>query len=261
VTSRRFQIAVALALVLLTAGGIAHAEFAQEGNLRVIFDGHLAPRSLPRERLAPVTVSINGTVTTTDGTRPPQLSEMTIAVNRAGKVSLDGLPRCPAGLLQQTSDKAALERCRGALVGHGHFAVNVNFPDAPLIPAHGRVLAFNSRLHGKPGLLLHLYGTTPVRAAFVLPFTISHRPGTNFGTVFSTRIPKLASNLGYVNDIEMTMGRTYRYRGKQRSFLSASCAAPPGFATAAFTLARGTFTFSNGQQLTTTLARDCRVRG
>lgn len=258
---QRSLIAFALVLVLTGIGAGARAELIQKGNLRVIFDGSLAPRALPREHLAPVTVSINGTVTTTDGSRPPQLHEMTIAVNRAGKVSLEGLPRCPAGLLQQTSDKAALERCGPALVGHGHFAVNVNFPDAPLIPAHGRVLAFNSRIHGRPGLLLHLYGTTPVRAAFVLPFTISHRSNTNFGTVFTTRIPKLASNLGYVNDIEMTMGRTYEYRGRRRSFLSASCAAPPGFASAAFTLARGTFAFSNGQRLTTTLARDCTVRG
>jgi hypothetical protein len=260
VSLRRPSITLALALVLTAIAAGAQAEPIQNGNLRVLFDGHLTPRALPRERPAPVTVSISGSVATVDGSRPPQLREMTLAVNRAGLVSVAGLPRCPAGLLQQTSNKAALEHCRPALVGHGHFAANVNFPDAPLIPAHGEVLAFNSRIHGQAGLLLHLYGTTPVRAAFVLPFTMTHPSHGTYGTVFSTRIPELASDLGYVTEIEMTMGRTYTYKGSRRSFLSASCAAPAGFASAAFTLARGTFIFANGQRLAGSLARDCRVR-
>ncbi|MGH2975295.1 MAG: hypothetical protein ACRDLL_10570 [Solirubrobacterales bacterium] len=258
---RRSSIVFALVFALAALAGGARAELIQKGNLRVFFGGHLAPRALPREHPAPVTVSLSGSVATADGTRPPQLREMTVAVNRAGLVSVAGLPRCPAGLLQQTSSDAALERCRSALVGHGHFAANVNFPDAPLIPAQGQVLAFNSRIHGRPGLLLHLYGTSPVRAAFVLPFTIAKRNSGNYGTVFSTRIPELASDLGYVTDIEMTMGRRYAYKGKERSFLSASCSAPAGFSAAAFPLARGTFSFANGQRLTTSLARDCRVRG
>jgi hypothetical protein len=259
-TVRRSTLLAALTLALALLAGGARAEVLQQGNLRVNFDGRLAPQALPRERLAPVSVTLDGSVSTADGTRPPQLRELRFAVNSAGRVSTAGLPRCGAGVLQQTSTEAALGHCRRALVGRGHFAANVNFPDTPLIPAHGQVLAFNSRIHGHAGLLLHLYGTTPVRATFVLPFDITHQPG-QFGTVFSTRIPQLASGLGYVTDITMTLGRKYGYRGQRRSFLSAACAAPAGFAAAAFALAHATFGFSNGQHLSTTLARNCRVRG
>ena len=59
-------------------------------------------------------------------------------------------------------------------------------PARPLIPARGEVLAFNSRIHGRPGMLLHLYGSSPVRAAFVLPFEISHQPH-RAGTARSSR--------------------------------------------------------------------------
>jgi len=260
VTVRRLSILAVLALAAAALAGAAQAELLQQGNLRVFFDGRLAPRALPRERLAPVSVTLDGSVATTDGTRPPQLRDLKFAVNSAGRVSVAGLPRCGAGVLQQTSSEAALDRCRQALVGRGHFAANVNFPDSPLIPAHGRVLAFNSRIHGHAGLLLHLYGTTPVRATFVLPFNLKRGPG-EFGTVFSTHIPELASGLGYVTNITMTLGRKYRYKGHPRSFLSASCAAPAGFPGAIFTLAHASFAFSNGQRLSTTLARDCRVRG
>jgi hypothetical protein len=257
---RRLLTSAALLAGLLAVAAVAQGELVQQGNLRVSFDSRLLPRSLPRERPAPVTVSLDGSVSTVDGTRPPQLREMTVAVNRAGLISAIGLPICRAPELQQTSSDAALDNCRPALVGSGHFSANVDFPGAPLIPARGRLLAFNSRIKGKPAMLLHLFGSSPVRAAFVLPFKISHRRHGDFGAVFSTKIPELASDLGYVTDIEMTIGRKYRYEGKPRSFISASCAAPEGFPGAIFPLAEASFTFANGQRLKTGLARDCKVR-
>lgn len=259
-TMRRHTVYATFILVMLCVAAGARAELIQQGNLRVSFEGRLLPRTLPREHRAPVTVSLGGTVSTADGTRPPQLREISVAVNRAGLVSVTGLPTCTAPELQQTSSEAALKLCRPALVGRGHFAANVNFPGAPLIPARGEILAFNSRLHGRPAMLLHLYGSSPVRAAFVLPFEISYRKHGDFGAVFSTKIPELASDLGYVTEIEMTIGRIYNYASKRRSFLSASCAAPAGFPSTIFKLAKASFTFANGQRLTTGLVRDCRVR-
>jgi hypothetical protein len=256
----RFVIAVVFALALLGAAVVAQGEVYQRGNLRVIFDGRLRPHDLPRERLAPVTVSLDGSVGTVDGSRPPQLREITVAMNRAGKLFSTGLAICRSSQLQQTSSEAALSLCRSALVGHGTFAAKVDFPNAPLIPAEGKVLVFNSRIDGQPGMLLHLYGSSPVRAAFVLPFKIKYRSKGEFGTVFSTKIPTLASGLGYVTEIKLTIGRRYRYAGKPRSFLSASCAAPAGFTSVPYQLAKTTFAFSDGTSLTSHLTRDCTVR-
>jgi len=257
---RRLAITTALFLLVLALAAVAHGELSQQGTLRVHFDGKLQPRALPRDRAVPVTVSLDGVIDTSDGSRPPQLREISIAVNRAGRVSVTGLPTCRASELQQTSSQAALKACRPALVGRGHFAAKVNFPGAPLIPARGEVLVFNSRSDGRPGLLLHLYGSSPVRAAFVLPFRISYRRHGDFGTVFSAKIPELASDLGYVTEIELKIGRRYHYGGKSRSFFSASCAAPAGFPGAIYQLAKATFSFANGQQLKTGLSRDCKVR-
>jgi hypothetical protein len=257
---RRLSIAAIFAIALLGVAVVAQGEVYQRGNLRVFFNGRLQPHDLPRERPAPVTVSLDGSIGTVDGSRPPQLSEITVAMNRAGKVFSAGLPVCRASQLQQTSTEAALELCRSALVGHGTFAANVDFPNAPLIPARGKVLVFNSRIDGKQGLLLHLYGSSPVRAAFVLPFKVEHRSKGDFGTVFSTKIPNLASDLGYVTEIALTIGRRYSYAGRRRSFLSASCAAPAGFPGASYQLAKTTFAFSDGTSLTSRLVRDCTVR-
>jgi hypothetical protein len=256
---RRFAIAAVL-LACLPAGVAAARQFVQQGTLRVAFEAKLLPQALPRERNAPVTVDLAGAIRTTDGSTPPQLREISIAMNRAGIVSAKGLPSCQAPELQQTSTEAALAVCRSALVGRGHFAANVDFVGAPVFPARGTVLVFNSSTKSRPGLLLHLYGSSPVRAAFVLPFRITRRSKGRFGTVFTTHIPRLASDKGYVTDIDLSIGRTYRYQGTQRSFISASCAAPAGFTSIPSELAKATFTFAGGQKLTSRLPGDCKVR-
>jgi hypothetical protein len=256
---RRLAIAALLVLCLPVTAAVAR-QLVQQGNLRVAFDARLLPHALPRERAAPVTVQLEGSVRTTDGSAPPQLRELSIAMNRAGLVSVAGLPSCQAAQLQQTTTEAALAQCRGALVGHGHFAANVDFPGAPVFPARGTVLVFNSTNRGHMGLLLHLYGSSPVRAAFVLPFKISQRSKGKFGTVFSTHLPQLASDLGYVTDIGLTIGRTYRYEGRRHSFISASCAAPVGFPGAIYELAKATFDFAGGTRLVSRLPSDCKVR-
>lgn len=256
---RRLAIAAVL-LACLPAGVAAARQFVQQGTLRVAFEAKLLPHALPRERNAPATVHVAGAIRTTDGSTPPQLREISIAMNRAGVVSATGLPSCQAPQLQQTSTEAALAVCRRALVGRGHFAANVDFAGAPVFPARGTVLVFNNSNKNRPGLLLHLYGSSPVRAAFVLPFRIARRAEGKFGTVFSTHIPRLASDKGYVTDIDLTIGRKYRYRGSERSFISASCAAPAGFPGAFFELAKATFIFAGGQKLTSRLPGDCKVR-
>jgi hypothetical protein len=256
---RRFAIAAVL-LACLPAGVAAARQFVQQGTLRVAFEAKLLPHALPRERNAPVTVHLAGAIRTTDGSTPPQLREISIAMNRAGVVSAKGLPSCHAPELQQTSTEAALRICRKALVGRGHFAANVDFVGAPVFPARGTVLVFNSSTRNRAGLLLHLYGSSPVRAAFVLPFRITRNSAGKFGTVFTTHIPRLASDKGYVTDINLSIGRTYRYQGAQRSFISASCAAPAGFTIVPYELAKATFTFAGGQKLTSRLPGDCKVR-
>jgi hypothetical protein len=254
------RLAIAALLISTAVVTVAHGEVIPEEGLRVRFDASIAPRSLPRERPAPITVRLSGMIGTADGSSPPALRELSIDFNRAGRLSLEGLPTCTANRLQQTTTEAALAACRGALIGHGSFGVNVDFPGAPVIPAHGKVLVFNALVRGRPGMLLHLYGSRPVRAAFVLPFVVSHMRHGEFGTAFSTRIPQLASGLGHVTELKLQIGRRYGFEGERRSVLSARCAAPEGFPGGTFELARAKFSFADGRVVTGGLTRSCRVR-
>ncbi|HEX5928203.1 MAG TPA: hypothetical protein VFY48_02320 [Solirubrobacterales bacterium] len=251
---------ILLALAVLLAAGPAQSEINQDGNVRISFNGDFSPRSLPRDRPAPITVHVRGAIGTTDGSHPPPVRRVEIALNRDGRLTTAGLPSCPRARLQSTSSETALARCRPALVGRGEFGAEVEFPGVEPFPAKGRALAFFGSRSGQPAVLIHLYITTPVQTTLVIALKISRRDRGQFGHVLSARIPSLAGGLGSVTEIDLTLGRTYSYRGERRSLLSASCAAPPGFSGGPFSLARGTFFFADGKKIDTTLTRTCRVR-
>jgi hypothetical protein len=258
---RRFAIPILLAIaVAVGVATTASGELTQEGNLRLAFNSSIVPKKLPRMVPAPVRMEVSGSIRTADGGRPPELRKIAIAFNRFGTVSTVGLPTCDSADLEQTTSKGALATCRDALVGHGHFRAYVTFPGQKAVAVVGEALAFNSTTKGKPSLLLHVYGSQPVQVTFVVPFAIRHVKSGTFGTVFTARIPKIAAQSGYVTNLSLTFDRRYTYQGRRRSFLSARCAVPVGIPGAVFTLARGSFTFSNGQQLNSALARNCWAR-
>lgn len=256
----RLILAALFVFAFLSCAGGSSAETEQVGNLRITFNGGFAPRALPRHELAPIAATVEGTIATTDGTHPPALRRVKIAINRSGKLSAVGLPVCPSASLQSTSSEAALEACRPALVGRGSLRADVSFSGQPAASANGTILAFNSTQNGHPSLLLHLYVTVPVRTTLVLPLIVSHPGGGRFGTLLSGAIPKLAGGLGSITHIELKLGRQYRYKGVRRSYLEASCGAPAGFTLGTFPFVRGSFLFGGGHRFNPVLTRSCRVR-
>lgn len=257
----RHRVAIALAALLaLSAAGSAIAGPIQQGNVIIKFSGDFTPHALPRHRPVPIEVTIDGSVRTTDGSQPPALQRLQIALNRHGVLTTRGLPVCRESLLQSTTTEVALERCSSALVGRGSYGAGIFSASGGSVPVSGRILAFNGALAGKKVIFLHLYGTLPIAATLILPLRISHPAGGEFGTVLAAKIPRIAGGTGSITRIQLTIGRRYSYRGRRLAFVSASCAAPPGFDLALFSFARANFYLAGKQHLATTVTRDCRVR-
>ena len=255
---RRSTALLALLAALALAAG-AGAEPIQRGNLRIGFDARFAPRSLPRERAVPVKISLRSTIATTDGSQPPPLRGLRIALNRHGRFAA-GLPRCAAGELQSQPPAAALARCRAALVGRGRYRAEIaaGAGRAP-VAVRGRVLAFNAARGRAAAILLVLYSRAPVPQSTVVALAISRARG-ELGTVLSARVPLIAGGAGSVTALSLRIGRTYRRGGRRVGYLSASCAAPPGFRAAPFVFSRAEFRFAGGRRLRVTVSRSCRVR-
>jgi hypothetical protein len=245
VRSKALRRAAALvAALLLSTAALAAAEVTQVGNLRVSFGGGIFPHALPRHGVAPVEVTLSGDIKTTDGLAPPQLRTISLAINRNGKLDYRGLPVCRYHQIQPASTKEAIEACPDSVVGRGDFKANVVLPEQSPFPSSGRVIAFNGILHGRHDVFAHIYGTDPLPQSRVL----------------SADLPKVAAEWGYVSGVSLSLKRTFRYRGRTHSFLSAGCPAPEGFPGATFSFARATFGFEDGRILTSTLTRSCGVR-
>lgn len=252
---------VTLALLLAACGAPAagaRAEVVQSGDVRVNFQADFSPQSLPRDRPAPITLAVGGKISTTDGSEPPSLRKLQVELNSAGQIDARGLPACAANLLQSTSSEAALARCRSAQVGSGSFEAELRPAGQPIV-ATGRALVFNGRVHGRDGMLIHIYIASPVQLTLVVPITITRGQG-QFGTVLSANVPVLAGGFASITELQLRIGRRFGFEGTRRSYLSAACAAPAGFPGVVFPFARGTFGFSGGRTLHTVLTRDCKVR-
>lgn len=256
---RATVLASALVLVLVLAATV-RAELVERGDLFVRFKGGLEPAALPRDSLAPISVSVDGTVKTLSGERPPALRRIEIELNRGGVLDPTGLPICRREQIESASGKQALAECGRALVGEGSYIASTAFPEQDAFPSDGNILAFNAIVHGHQAIIAHVYGIDPVPITRLIVFNI-RRTGGTYGTVLTGNLPTSVNRYGYVKRLSLTLYRRYTYRGQARSYLSAACPAPSGFPGATFAFARASMGFADGRTLSSTLTRSCTVRG
>ena len=251
---------VGVALLLLIVVPLAQAELTERGDLFVRFKGGIAPNALPRTKLAPIAVSVAGTVKTLSGDRPPALRRIRIELNRGGRLDSHGLPACRYSQLVAASPSQALAACRDALVGKGAYDAKTAFPEQATFRSEGDILAFNAVYEGHSAILAHVYGGEPIPISRIVVFHIRRRGGT-FGTILTGALPDAVNHYGYVTGIALRLFRRFEFRGRQRSYISAACAAPAGFPSAVFPFARASMDFADGRTLSSTLTRSCKVSG
>jgi hypothetical protein len=245
---------------LALAASLAQAELTARGDLFVKFNGGIAPSALPRDTRAPIAVRIVGTVRTLSGARPPALRGMSIAINQGGRLDARGLPLCRRSQIEPSSTEEALARCGAALVGSGHYAADVAFPEQADFPSKGRILAFNAIVEGKRAILAHIYDPDPAPITRIIVFHIRESSGT-YGTILTGSLSAAQNRWGYLERISLNLHREFSYRGQRRSYLSAACDAPTGFPGATFPFAHASMRFADGRTLSSVLTRSCKVRG
>jgi hypothetical protein len=253
-------VGVAAAALCMCVASLAHAELSERGGLFVRFKGGISPTALPRTKLAPIAVSVAGTIKTLSGARPPSLRRIRIELNRGGVLDSRGLPDCHYGDLLAASAAQAMAACGDALVGSGAYSAETAFPEQQTFPSKGRIRAFNGTYGGHEAILAHIHGNDPGPITRIIVFHIRRAEGT-FGTVLTGNLPDSLNHYGYVIGIRLKLFRRYSFNGERRSYISAACAAPKGFGIATFPFARASMKFSDGRRLSSTLTRSCRVSG
>jgi hypothetical protein len=245
---------LAVGAIALTAcfASLAQGEVSQKQGVRVTVDGGISPKRLPRKGSAPVSVSVSGDIEAKGGaTALPQLQHLSIAINSAGTLNLKGIPHCRINHINPSTNEEALAACKSSLVGEGSFRANVVLPEQSPFPSVGKLLAFNGTIGRRPALFAHIYGTKPIPTSYVFAFKVKQAKGT-FGTILETDFPEATGEWGYVTGISLKL---------DKRFLNAGCPAPKGLSKVPFPLARTSFQFKGGLDLTSTLTESCEAKG
>jgi hypothetical protein len=251
---------VVLAALLATCclASFAQGERVQRGNLIVTLDGRFAPLALPRDRPAPVSVRLDAGLRTADGSVLPRVTRVELGIPGQGVITTRGLPTCPPRRLRDTTTEKALETCRPALIGRGRMIAQVKIPHQTPFTVRARLLAFNGRVDGQRAVIVHGVSAEPPTSV-VLPFLFRLRPG-RFGTVLVAHLPRTLGPWPRFARFQMDLSRRYVHRGRELSYISASCPIPKRFTAGFFSFAKATFTLAGGRQVSTGIARSCRAR-
>jgi hypothetical protein len=258
VAPRALGALAALALLGGIGAGLAHGERTQQGNLIVALDGGLSPLKLPRQLAAPVALRLDGGLQTADGSLLPRVTRVELGLPGQGVLSTRGLPVCSQRRLRNATSAQALASCRQALVGQGRLEADVVLPHQRPFRIHAHLLAFNGRVAGgRRALIVHAFAANPPTVA-ILPFVLRQRRG-RFATALVADLPPTLGPWPHFAHFEMTLSRRYSYRGRARSYLSATCPIPRRFTAGFFSFAHATFTLAGGRRIGTGIARGCRA--
>ncbi len=247
-----------LSILGLLAVAPAGAERSGRDGVVVSLDGEIHPDRLPRDRVAPVSLTLRGTIAADQGGELPELDRIEIAFGARGGLDTAGLPVCPRARLRDATQSQALARCRGALVGRGTIDAEVPLNPAEPLEAHAGALAFNGRSHGHPAVWVHAYSASPP-VSFVLPFHLKAIDDGTYGLLLSAPVRSVLGRWPQLRSFDLTLGRRYSRRGIAHSYLSAGCPLPPRFHIGFFPLARATYRFAPRPKLSTAIVRGCRV--
>ncbi len=191
---------IALCAMLAVAGIASAAKVkVRTGNMILTYEGKVTPKALPKNKLAPISLDINGTIAAVDGGQPPALRSVVVDTDKYGTVNAKGLPACTSGRLQAQSTTNAKKACPKAIVGKGNTTVRVAFPDSIPFNATGPLVFFNGGVKGgTTTLYVHAYVAVPTPTAIVTTVKIKKRRSGHFGLRSVATVPPIAGGFGSV---------------------------------------------------------------
>jgi hypothetical protein len=245
----------AASVLIVVASALAKPEVVRVGNLFLRDNGGISPTKLPRHEQVPIAANLKAQIGTNDGTHPPAIKSVVADFDKSIQVNAEGLPVCTEAQLVARSSADAKRACSDAIVGSGEAEVEVAFPEQAPIDAKGPILLFNGGVRGGTTyLFIHTYVNVPAPTAVVARVEITHIHRGHFGLHTVSRIPAIAGGAGSVTRFKFKIDRTFTYKGKKQSYLTASC--PTGLY-----YTEGKVQFGDGTTLKITHILPCTPRG
>lgn len=249
---KRLLAAGALLCCVLFAGA-ANAALVRVGNLVLTADGGFTPSQLPHSSYAPIDFEGSTDLKAVDGTIPPALQQLVLDFDRDGRLSTGGIPTCQPSQLEEVTPQEARNRCHGAIVGTGHARALIGLEGQPPVLASSPITLFNGpRLGGKPTVILHARITAPAVQSFVITIPIEKRAG-EFRYRATINLPQIAGGHGSLVHLDASVGKRYRFGGRERSYITARCGD-------GILRTHGRFTFDDGTIIDGSVEKACTAR-
>ena len=185
---RALIISAAAVAVMAAVASSAFGITIKAGNIEATFDGKISPTAFPKKEKAPVALTLEGKLKTTDGTHISPAKTISLDFDKAGELVTKGLPSCSASQIESTLTAQAKSTCGDALVGTGSVHAEIAFPEQQPFGASGPLLIFNASKGNKQALLLHVYAKVPAPTTFVVPVKIKKIHG-KYGTNAFIAVP------------------------------------------------------------------------
>jgi hypothetical protein len=245
-------IGVLATVVAATAAWAGPTVTAPDGNTQAI-DVQVRPKKLSKKTFTPGTLEVTTlTTSTTDpnGVPSPAIHAV-IDFDKNLRLYTKGLPTCNSAKLQSQSTEVAERVCRSAKIGSGHALAYLKAGKVYEVPQ--TVTAFNGvPKGGKPTIILHTYGTTPLQVSLVLEGTVSNPNKEGYGPRLDLDVPLIAGGTGALKEFNVKIDKKWRFKGVKRSFISAKCSNSKKLK------ARGAFTYRDGESLTALSKQSCK---
>lgn len=222
-----------------------------DGNSQSI-DVKIGPKKLSKSTYTPSTLEVTTKVSTNQPSGVPSPAvRVVVDFDKNAKLYTKGIPTCSASQLENVSTEIAEQNCGKAKIGKGKAAALLPV-GTKIFPVAQTVTAFNGvPKGGKPTVLLHTYGTTPVQTTLVLNGVVSNYNKEGYGPRLDVDVPLIAGGAGALLEFNVKIDKKYKYKGQQRSFISTKCPNKKKLK------ARGAFTFKDGETITAYSTQSC----
>jgi hypothetical protein len=208
-------LAVAVLVTGLHGVGSVQAATISKPGITATVTAAVTPTRLPADGTAPVTLTLDASVTHSDRTTClsgcASLRAIEVRPDRRVTVDTEGLPTCQISDVNGFSPSQARRKCGRALIGSGATTETVRYPEVAPFEVQSEQLFFNAGKGG--GVLMYTYASGQASSAGLVG-TIAHlqlQPNSDSG----------AAEVSF----QFTFGKTWRYRGERHSYLNGQCRA------------------------------------
>lgn len=237
---------------MLAAPAAAEEAVVKVNGIVLRADGGFQPRTLPRDRFAPIVFQGHVDIAAKGGGRPPALAKAVIDFDRDGRLSPGGLPVCPPEAVADVGTREARDACAGAVVGTGRIQALIDLAGGPVEVGSPLTIFNGPSSAGGPSVVLHARTAVPTQQTYAIVVPIERRRGA-YRYRATLELPPIAGGLGAVTHVGVKIGRRFTSSGVRRSYVAARC-------SDGILQTRGRFSFADGTVVDGSVEKGCTPR-